>query len=305
MVHIFIINANAGDESFSAGLRNHLAERKDIKYYILHTRRDQSETALAQEVLSLFEGEEIRIYSCGGSGTFRNIMAGVDDLSKVEFAFYPRGLTNDFLKTFGDNEKYFRDIDNLIDGKVTMIDYIKTNHGTALNTCSFGLDAVQVSKEIDYSAMIVLGKEIPFLLGFLAAVLRYSPFEIELEIDGVKRTGKFTEVILANGGVIGGALWFDENVDYTDGKGRLALIDNINFINRIRCLFTAAKKNLKGLEKFGTMTYASKMSIKRTDGLPLAIDFDGELQKPQERWDVEIVHKGLKFVVPKEVAADE
>ena len=37
---------------------------------------------------------------------------------------------NDFLNVFSkEDAELFKDIDNLIDGEVTKIDYIKTNHG--------------------------------------------------------------------------------------------------------------------------------------------------------------------------------
>ena len=42
----------------------------------------------------------------------------------------------------------FYDIDALIDGDVVNIDYIKTNHGVALNTFSLGLDSLQIRRQL-------------------------------------------------------------------------------------------------------------------------------------------------------------
>lgn len=305
MVHIFIINAYAGNDNFSAGLRNHLSKRTDITYYIFHSRSRENETEIAREVINLFEGEDIRIYSCGGSGTFRNILAGIDDLSKVELAFYPKGLTNDFLKVFGEKEKYFKDIDNLIDGIVTPIDYINTNHGKALNTFSLGLDTIQVSKSDFYRPMMVFGKRTPYFLGYIAALFRFSPYDVEIEFDGKKRTGRFTEVFLGNGCVIGGTLWMDECADIADGLGRLVLFKCDRAIQRLTGLLTCAKKDISSIQKYGTVGYTSGLAIRRRDGVPLVVDFDGELQPAQREWKVEIVQKGLKFVIPKGVLSDE
>ena len=305
MIHIFIINAYAGDDRFSAGLRNHLSKRTDIKYYILHSRSRENETELAREVMNLFEGEDIRIYSCGGSGTFRNVLQGVDDLSKVELAFYPKGLTNDFLKCFGDKEKYFRDIDNLIDGVPVLIDYIETNHGRALNTFSVGIDTVQVEETNFFRPMLLFGKNIPYYLGFLAAIVKYVPIDAEVIADGQKYTGRFTEAFLSNGFVIGGALWMDESADYNDGKGRFVLFRNMKVLERVKALYQCVRKNIKILDKYGVLGYVSDMTVRRSDGVPFVADFDGELQPPQREWSARIIHNGLQFVVPKEVLSDE
>lgn len=301
MVHIFIINAYAGSEKFSAGLRNHLSERTDIKYYILHTRHKENETDLAREVLNLFEGEKIRIYSCGGSGTFRNILAGIDDLSKVELAFYPKGLTNDFLKSFGDDAQLFKDIDNLIDGEVVNIDYIKTNHGPALNTFSLGLDSIQVSKMDDYRAMSVFGRNMPYFLGFVVAIFKAMPYEMEISIDGKKRIGRFSEIFFGNGGVIGGSLWFEEETHITDGLGRIVLFRSMLFPELIKAIIKSTKKDVADIGDYGYAGYVSHFSVKRRDGVPFIVDLDGDLQPPHREWNVEIVNKGLQFVVPKGV----
>ena len=56
------------------------------------------EKEIVERIAQYFKGEKVRIYSCGGSGTFRNILNSVSDLSNVELAYYACGLTNDFLK---------------------------------------------------------------------------------------------------------------------------------------------------------------------------------------------------------------
>lgn len=51
-------------------------------------------------------------------------------------AFYPCGLTNDFIKCFSGKEKRFHQIEELINGDVISVDYIQTNGSVALNTLS-------------------------------------------------------------------------------------------------------------------------------------------------------------------------
>ena len=305
MVHIFIINAHAGMEKFSAALRNHLSKRTDIKYYILHTRRHLDEIELVKQVLSLFEDEAIRIYSCGGSGTFRNILAGLEDPSGVEIAFFPKGFTNDFLKSFGEKRNLFDDIDNLIEGQAIPIDYIKTNHGPALNTFSLGLDTIQVQKMNEFRSMSVFGKNVPYFLGFIFAIFKSLPFELEVEIDNTKHTGRFQEIFFGNGGVIGGSLWFEKKTSITDGKGRIVLFRMMPTPKIIKNLMKLIKKDVDNIADCGYAGYTDHITVRRRDGVPFIVDLDGDLQPPQEEWQVSIVKGGLNFVVPKGVKIND
>ena len=81
----------------------------------------------------------------------RNMLNGLDDFSNVEVAFFPCGMTNDFLKVLG-GEEPFKNIDALINGKTVPVDYIKTNYGVAINTkgmrCSRDNDYVYIEKNM-------------------------------------------------------------------------------------------------------------------------------------------------------------
>ena len=301
MVHVFIINSHAGGKKFSAGLRNHLAKRTDISYYIVHTRQDHDESQLVKEVLNLFEGEEIRIYSCGGSGTFCNIMNGISDFSKVELAFYPKGYTNDFLRVFKDKKIFFEDIDRLIDGEVVMIDYIKTNHGICLNTCSCGVDSLQVVKQREFSPLALFSLKMPYSIALVYALLFVKPRDYEVEYDGKMDVGKYIEVFFGNGGVIGGNLWMDDDMCYSDGLGKYL---SIRYENR-RAMFKAIRHMKKNaVWKVPQLTgnvLTKSVTIRRRDGAAFIMDFDGEPQPPQVEWKLQIVKKGLPFVVPRGV----
>ena len=300
MIHIFIINSHAGNSPFSEELRNRLASRIDINYYIVHTRKSQTETELVKEVLSLFEGEKIRIYSCGGSGTFCNILNGISDFSKVELAFFPHGLTNDFLEVFGSDEKMFNDIDALIDGDVVNIDYIKTNHGVALNTFSLGMDSLQIRKTGEFRPLSIFGKDVPYSLAIIAAVSLCKPIDLEIEIDGETRIGRYLEVFFGNGGVLGGILHCDLNPNCMDGKGYLCVKKKCTRINLFKT-FSALRKNNPNRKTY--LDYEGlidkEIKIRRRDGAKFEVDFDGELQEPQFEWTVKIEKQALPFVIPK------
>ena len=303
MVHIFIINSHAGNTKFSAGLRRHLAEKyADLNYYIFHTRKARDERYLINEVLNLFGSERLRVYCCGGSGTISNAIYGIEDFSNLEFAFYPKGFTNDFLKVFGKDEHLFKDIDELIEGKVINVDYIKTNHGNCLNTFSLGLDSEQVMRMEQFRDSSILGKNVPYAFGFAYAVLFSRPEELEILIEGKEKIiGATPEMFFGNGGVIGGKLWFDDGPDITDGLGHLFVYKRIGKLKLMRTLLKLTRKDTGPSDMKRFDGFVSEITIKRRDGASLRVDFDGELQEPQKEWTAKIIKCGLPFVVPKGV----
>lgn len=303
MIHIFIINSHAGKDKFSAGLRRHLSEKhSDLNYYIFHTRKVWDERNLIKEVLNLFANEKLRVYCCGGSGTISNAIYGIEDFSNLEFAFYPKGFTNDFLKAFGKEESLFKDIDELIEGKVVNIDYIKTNHGNCLNTFSLGLDSEQVMRMEQFRDSSILGKNVPYAVGFAYAIFFSKTEELEIFIDGKERiVGSSSELFFGNGGVIGGKLWFDVTPNIRDGLGRIVIYKRVGRFRLINELIKLVGKD-KGSDDIKRYDgFVSEITIRRRDGLSFNMDFDGELQEPQKEWTAKIIKQGLPFVVPKGV----
>lgn len=305
MIHVFIVNSRAGDGFFSEELRNKLDSRKDFSYYIVHTRAGHAEADTVRHILTLFEGEKIRIYSCGGSGTFCNILNGIPNPENVELAFYAKGQTNDFLKAFGDDRDKFSDIDSLIDGTAHMIDYIRTEHGCALNTCSIGSDYIQVVKTRQYKALRAFGVHAPYICAMAYALFFSRNQSYEISVDGKKYNDKFIEILFGNGGVIGGTFCFDKDINYTDGKGKLDIIIRGGLIRKIKTFILLNFGCSDVVDKTNISTYTSGFRIRRTDGAAFGVNFDGEEQPPQKEWNVEIVNKGLNFVIPKGVTIDE
>ena len=110
MIHIFIVNPYAGKGAFADDLRLKLSRIEGLNYFVFSTRYKGHETELVKEIQDIFENEKLRFYCCGGSGTMRNMLNGFEKLDDAEIAFFPCGLTNDFLKMFDKDEARFHDI---------------------------------------------------------------------------------------------------------------------------------------------------------------------------------------------------
>ena len=302
MIHIFIVNPYAGNRNFAIQIRDKIP--KDIESYIFTTTEPKSEPDLVRQVFRIFEGEELRIYSCGGSGTFRNIMNGIDDFSKVELGFIPYGLTNDFLKIFGENEAKFRDFEAMVRGDSVYIDYLKTDHGVALNSLSAGLDLSVMSSVDRYRLFGSVNEGLPYLMALVYSFFFAPNYEYVMSVDGRNKAGKFSELYIGNDGTIGGMVNFKHNPVVNDGIAHSYLVNNVHGFRLIKAL-NAINKGVILEPKYKTLyDEGRKFTLTRADGRLFELNFDGEIEGPFNSWNVELVEKGLRFILPKGVKLD-
>ena len=302
MIHIFIINNFAGSGTAAQNLREHLSKKDDLRYFVFNTINAGFETTIVRKIFKYFEDEKLRFYCCGGSGTMRNILSGLDDLTNYEVAFYPCGLTNDFLKCFGENSKEFEDIDNLIDGKVIKVDYINTNHGICLNTVSLGLDAKVVESMVRFRPYSIFGSEVPYVLSLIYSIFSSKTREFEITIDGKKEIINSAEIVFGNGEVLGGNMYISENPKIDDGLGSYFIVEDKQGISQIPYVQYTMKKEFDKMRATSLFGTCQSITIRSLDGKPIYINQDGEFIEGGEFWHAEIVNKGLNFVVPKSVS---
>lgn len=299
MTHIFIINPFAGAKYFAANLRSKLENIPNLRFFVFNTRHAGYEREVIKRIRHLFNDEKIRFYCCGGSGTFRNMLSGFDDFENVEIAFIPHGLSNDFLKVFGEEEEKFSNVEDMVNGEIVYLDYIKTNNGVAMNTCSLGMDLEVCLKNQDYRVLTPFSRQIPYTLSLLHALLFTKPQEYEIEVNGEKIVQKSTELVFCNGSTFGGNLHFVERADITDGMGELFVSAGLNLGKRISVVKSLVSADYEGVSKKMPKRTTNLLKIRRTDGKPFVINMDGELEQEAKEWECEIVRKGLPFVVPK------
>lgn len=299
MIHIFIINTQVVDSTFGDKLRAHLKERDDLEYFAFNTSHAGMEAEITKKMIRFFEGERIRFYSCGGSGTVRNIMEASGDYKDMEVAFFPCGATNDFLKVFGQREQHFHDIDNLIDGHVERIDYIRTNKGVALNTVSFGIDTT-LSEALDgYQDYDIFGKKVPFFLSYAKSIIKAKPRKLHIKADDTIISKGITEMIVGNGSVLGGGMHFTDHADYADGMADYVMVADAGGVSVMKSIMKMVKNDIIGLREDTINGKAKVFEIKTDDGKPIDFNLDGEIIRGESEWKIEIVKQGMSFVMPK------
>jgi diacylglycerol kinase family enzyme len=305
VTHIFIVNAFAGSHGFAGDLRRKLRYMDGLRYFIFNTREAGGEVKLVQEIFKIFGNEKLRFYCCGGSGTLRNIINGIDDLSDVQIAFYPCGLTNDFLKVFGDAAEKFNDIENLIDGEILDVDYIKTSNGVAINTFSTGLDSAVVDKMQDYRKFHMFYKHIPYTMASVYAIFFAKHENYDITVDGRRITGRMGEVYFGNGDTLGGTLHFAREANVRDGRGEYRIIHTAKRLKFMRMLLDIQKRKYEVIDGASEFGRCREITIKKTDGSAFYVNQDGELIGKRREWSARIVQRGLHFVVPKGVVSED
>ena len=141
MRHVFIVNPVSGKADASGTLVPQIidaAKKLGADYEILLTEYPGHAVELAAEQAEA--GEEVRLYACGGDGTFNEVLRGVRGRANAAVGCIPCGSGNDFVRNFGGREP-FLDLERMMRGPAVNIDLIQTEKGIATTICSAGLDA--------------------------------------------------------------------------------------------------------------------------------------------------------------------
>lgn len=302
MIHIFLINPYAGKRTFADGLRKKLEEIPDLNYFVFNIRHAGEATELVRKIRNIFEDEKLRFYCCGGSGTMRNMLNGFDSFDNVEIAFFPCGLTNDFLKVFGREEEYFHSIRELIEGDVIPVDYIRSNCGIMLNTFSLGFDTRVIEWMEKLRFLKFFGDNIPYVIASLFALAGMKLHKCVVETESREYLCEYAEIFFGNGNTLGGKFHFFDRSDPADGKADIRIVYMHHRIGCLPALLALIRKDYHYLREHSYEERSRFIKIRREDGGELSVNQDGELFTGIRELEAEIVSKGIPFVVPKGVS---
>ncbi len=296
MVHVFIVNPEHSAPDFYNQLRDRLARIPDLTYYVFTTGVAGDETELARTVENIFEGEQLRIYCCGNTTSARNVLDGISDVSKIELAIVPEEPVQ-YLSAIGDMDG-FKDVEALIDGKVMHVDYLRTNHGIALNSVSFGLDAYICKVHDSIDSLRIFGRIIPWLISVLYSLIVSPNVLLNLEFGGRDQVRRVTSLYLGNVPVVYGGLRYSDNNDVTDGAATLRGIYRPEFFSRFMYYF----RIFRGIparypDKHYIDRQVESIKVRHVNGQPVLCSLDSKLFAAPE-WRIEVVKQGLRLVVP-------
>ena len=300
MKHLFIINPAAGSynrtDEYSEIIHKVCRARK-VDYTILVSTAPGETIRISRSAAQLAaqQGEQIRIYACGGDGTLNEVVNGAAGFDNAAVSVFSGGSGNDFVKLFDDPKAFF-DLHRLMDAEETTFDLIRCNEDLSLNICSVGLDA-RVGTDVSRY------KRIPLLHGFRAYaastvvnVVKGIAEHYVVEVNGEVIDSEQTFVCVCNGRFYGGGFNPVPEADPADGMLDVLLVKKVS---RAQVPFIIGKyKNGRYKELSDIARYIKTDRVKIICDKPTAINMDGEMRVAQTV-EMSVAKEKIRFFYPK------
>ncbi|MGN0708191.1 MAG: diacylglycerol/lipid kinase family protein [Faecalibacterium sp.] len=228
-------------------------------------------------------GEELRIFTAGGDGTFNEALAGAAGFSHTAVGCLPFGSGNDFLRSFGTKEE-FLDLDAQLGGGAAAIDLMQTSLGLSATICAAGLDA-QVAYGIPkFRRLPFCGGEAAYLLSIVEQVCGHIGRTVRYEIDGEVLDVDCLMCAVCNGRTYGGGFIAAPEARPDDGWLDVYIVRTVGrlTIARLLGMYKSGKHFVDGRLTEQAKPYfiyrrARRVSLRPLDGLgPVIATVDGE-----------------------------
>ena len=267
MKHLFIVNPSAGASDKTEEVRRKVEDafrgREDeFEIYVTKAPMDAPEKIRREAA----DGKELRVYACGGDGTFNECVCGAAYQPHVAVCPFPTGTGNDFCRMFGEEKDLFRDLDALLAGSVRPIDVIDCNGRASANICSVGIDARIGCDVHKYSGLPLVGGAGGYIVSAVVNVLKGINRPMRVRCGDYCGEGGYALIAACNGRFYGGG--FNPSLQASPDDGIL----DIYVVPKVS-LFTLAR--LIGKYAAGLADNYPK-HILHLRGTELCIDFEEE-----------------------------
>lgn len=207
MKHLFIINPAAGKTDNSKETIEKIREAMSAKapdepYEIYITKGPMDACGAIRERAA--DGEELRVYACGGDGTLNECANGAAGMKNVALTHYPTGTGNDFCKIFGEGAEKFKELGLLIGGEEMTIDLIKCNDRYSINICSVGIDARIGTDVHKYSDLPLVSGQGAYIVSTVVNLIKGISRPLRVILDNEISDGEFSLICACNGRYYGG-----------------------------------------------------------------------------------------------------
>ena len=266
----------------------------------LFSERQGHLAALARE--AALDGAELLVV-VGGDGSVNEVANGLAGLGRQpEVAIVPRGTGWDFSRTFGIPRKVDDAVRVALEGDVRTIDLGRASYrawdgsdATAYfaNVASAGMSGAIAKRANETSK--ALGGKASYLWATFAVFSGWEATEIELVVDGERRTGRMFDVVVANGRFFGGGLQICPEAKPDDGLFDVLTIGDVTK----RDLVQTMPKMYRGTHlphPKAELLRGSTVTV--TSETPLPIELDGE-QPGRTPVTFEVAAGALRLRVPQ------
>ena len=297
MKHLFIVNPKAGGRDATEEVRARVQaafQTRNEPYEIYVTRGPQDATRKIR--IEASTGDDIRVYACGGDGTFNECVCGAALLENVSGCPFPTGTGNDFCRMFGTDADLFRDLDALLEGTIHPIDLIACNGSYSANICSVGIDARIGTDVHKYSSLPLIGGKGGYIVSAVVNAFKGIATTMHIRCGRYEVEAKHSLVCACNGRFYGGG--FNPSLDamLDDGIMDIFIVKKVSLLTFARCVGKYAKGQADDFPQYITHLRGTDLYIEfdQED----VINLDGEAL-PAMSVNMHLIPKALRLIVPK------
>lgn len=297
MKHLFIVNPKAGgkDKSIAVSRAVRAAfENRQGEYEIYVTKGPMD---AVQKIRGEASNEApLRVYACGGDGTFNECVCGAALLENVAAAPFPTGTGNDFCRMFGAEKDLFRDLNALLDGTEHPIDLIDCNGRWSANICSVGIDARIGTEVHKYSSLPVIGGAGGYVVSTLVNVFKGISRPMRVSAKGYVSEGPHALVCACNGRFYGGGFNPSPYARPDDGELDFFIVPDVKLFTLACYIGRYAKGKADRYPNIITHLKGDSLHIDFEE--ENVINIDGEAMYAKSV-DMKLVPRALRLIVPK------
>ena len=217
MRHVFLVNPVSGKADASLTLVPRIVEAcaaAGVDYEITLTEYPGHGARLARQWAET--GEPVRLYACGGDGTFNEVLRGAMGWANAAVGCVPCGSGNDFIRNYGTAEQ-FLNLDAQLNGSEQAIDLMETSAGLCASICAAGLDA-QVAYGIPkFRRLPFCGGSMAYKLSIVQNVCGPLGHRLAIQMDDEQLEEDCLMVAICNGSCYGGGFCAAPQASLQDG----------------------------------------------------------------------------------------
>lgn len=173
----------------------------------------------------------LTIVSVGGDGTLHEIVNGMAGGTQ-KLGIVPAGTGNDFARSLDIPFSIEGAIENLIQGKTTLIDLGRLNGEYFINFCSVGLDAI-IAEEANKIKRYFSGTY-SYIIGVIKALGKFKSIKVDLVIDNKRYNEEIMLVAVCNGAYYGGGMNIAPQAKVFDGQFDICVVRKMS---KLKLLF--------------------------------------------------------------------
>lgn len=249
---VVIYNPNSGHTMNEANLKSvkNILPKHGYNVKIMPTRY----AGHAKEIVSHLETCDL-VISVGGDGTFNEVVTGnMQRKNRLLVANIPIGTTNDVGMMFGYGKSFENNLKLLMEGSKKKIDIVTVNDRPFVYVAGLGKFI-----NIAYDTPRYMKKKFGYLAYLFEGVKDFfrpiKSYKVDYEVNGLKKTGYFSFILISNANRIAGMNMFYKDVRLDDNQFELLLCNfptRRSIIKALRLLIDNDPNNVSGIEFYKT-----------------------------------------------------